>query len=175
MEPLSIALYRPQIPPNLGNIARLCVALDLKLHVVGQTPIRWDESSLKRAGLDHWKHLRFEHHRRFKDFFREFSGRRIVAVTKSAPETIWDFKYEKGDVFFFGNEQKGLPPALLKMLPHHVRIPMWGEHVRSLNLANAVSIVSYEALRNLAGQREIDPAGRSYERTYYKKRENNES
>ena len=166
----SIALYRPQIPPNLGNIARLSVALDLPLDVVGKTPIRWDEPSLKRAGLDHWDDVRFSYYPRFKEFYLKYFYHRIVAVTKSAQVNHWDFEFTDGDVLLFGNEQKGLPPSLLKRVPHQVKIPMWGENVRSLNLSNAVAVVSYEAMRRLKGAEKLPPEGQ-YPRTWYQKRE----
>jgi tRNA (cytidine/uridine-2'-O-)-methyltransferase len=174
----SIALYKPQIPPNTGNISRLCVALDCDLHIVGQTPIRWDEPTLRRAGLDHWSKLRFEHFQQFKHYYQKYHSRRMIAVTKEAPARHWDFQFQHGDIFIFGNETRGLPPRLLKFLPHAVSIPMWGEGVRSLNLANSVAIVAYEACRQFTARKIVNAGvapeaqeGLRYERTYYKRNE----
>lgn len=169
---ISVALYKPQIPPNTGNISRLCVALDCDLHIVGKTPIRWDEPALKRAGLDHWDKLRFEHFPLFKNYYIKNRARRIVAVTKEAPMDHWDFRFAPDDILLFGNETMGLPPSLLKLLPHAVRIPMWGEGVRSLNLANSVAIVAYEACRQFTQYNILDlkKDALHYERTYYKRK-----
>jgi len=177
MANFSIALYKPQIPPNTGNISRLCVALDCDLHIVGKTPIRWDEPALKRAGLDHWDKLRFEHFSSFKNYYQKYKYRRVIAVTKEAPVSYWDFSFQDGDIMLLGNETRGLPPKLLKILPHAVAIPMWGEGVRSLNLSNSAAIVAYEACRQFASQnahasRLANPP-LHYERTYYKKNQKN--
>lgn len=162
---ISIALYRPQIPPNTGNISRLCVGLRLPLLVVGRPAFSIEEKDVKRAGLDHWRHLDFTHYRRFADFWRAAEGRRIVAVTKMADKPLWDFGFENDDVLLFGNETAGLPPFLLSRLEYKVRIPMIGP-VRSLNLSNAVAVTAYEAMRQISGS---SLAEKPKKRTYYRR------
>ncbi|MDH4261659.1 MAG: tRNA (cytidine(34)-2'-O)-methyltransferase [Spirochaetia bacterium] len=166
----SIALYKPQIPPNTGNISRLCVALDCDLHIVGKTPIRWDEPTLRRAGLDHWNKLRFEHYPSFKVYYQQNQNRRMIAVTKEASTSLWDFHFQKNDILLFGNETMGLPPKLLKVLNHSLGIPMWGESVRSLNLSNSAAIVAYEAYRQFTNQSILQPNTQKYKRTYFKQK-----
>ncbi|MDH4198744.1 MAG: tRNA (cytidine(34)-2'-O)-methyltransferase [Spirochaetia bacterium] len=168
---ISIALYKPQIPPNTGNIARLCVALDCDLHIVGKTPIKWNQADLRRAGLDHWDKLSFEHFSSFKNYFSKYKLRRIISVTKASPVRYWDFTFLEDDILLFGNETRGLPPKLINFLNYSVSIPMWGEGVRSLNLANAVSVVAYEAYRQIAARQKIllsgGKDGLNFKRTYY--------
>lgn len=144
-----VVLYRPQIPPNTGNISRLCVGIHARLTIAGNPGFVIDDKTLKRAGLDHWQDLDFHHHRRFKDFIvKETAGdfSDLVALTKTAPVSIYDFRFRPEQILLFGNETAGLPPALLKKIKHKVRIPMPGP-VRSLNLSNAVAITAYEFLR----------------------------
>ncbi|MDH5721338.1 MAG: tRNA (cytidine(34)-2'-O)-methyltransferase, partial [Spirochaetia bacterium] len=168
-EPL-IVLYKPQIPPNTGNVARLCVGIDLPLTILGRPAFSLDEKSLKRAGLDYWEHLRFSHEIRFKNFWRENLNRRKIMFSKESDTNLWDFEFDPNDILIFGNETAGLPPKLLKMGDKTVKIPMRGM-VRSLNLSNAVSIVSYECLRQLSmkGLYEFDNK-KEYKRMYYKKK-----
>ncbi|MES0490813.1 MAG: tRNA (cytidine(34)-2'-O)-methyltransferase [Leptospirales bacterium] len=175
-----IALYRPQIPPNTGNIGRLCVAIQSPLYIVGRSPILLDQKSVRRAGLDYWQFVDVHKVERFKHFYEQMESRRIVAFTKSSGENsgknrcvnVWDFTFKKGDVLLFGNETAGLPPRLLKLVKNHVYIPMWGQEIRSLNLANSVSIAAYEYLRQIVPAQLRD--GIDVERTYYKKPTYNE-
>ena len=161
----TIALYKPQIPPNTGNISRLCVALNSFLYIIGKPNFQWDEASLKRAGLDHWKHLQFKWAPRYRDFIQDVGERRIVAVTKSADTTLFDFEFQKEDILLFGNEQMGLPPSLLKTIESRVRIPMFSENVRSLNLSNAAAVAAYEYIKQI--ETEETKVGLNYKRTYY--------
>ena len=163
----TIALYRPQIPPNTGNISRLCVAIHSNLIIVGKPAFTIEDKQLKRAGLDHWEHLNFSQ-KKFKEFYSENKERRIIPITKEGESCLWDFKFHKTDILLFGNEQKGLPPKALSLYPNSVRIPMSGE-VRSLNLSNAVAILAYEFLRQMNEQEE-GVEEKYYERTFYKKR-----
>lgn len=165
----TVALYKPLIPPNTGNIARLCVALNCPLYIIGKTPIRWDDAQLKRAGLDHWEKLQFKHYESWKKFYLNNPQRRIVAVSKESTHHYWDFSFLPDDVLLFGNETSGLPPALLRKMEHSVKIPMWGQGVRSLNLSNSVAVTAYEAYRQFAENKIIDKAGITFERTYFKK------
>ncbi|MCB1199425.1 MAG: tRNA (cytidine(34)-2'-O)-methyltransferase [Leptospiraceae bacterium] len=167
-----IALYRPQIPPNTGNISRLCVGSNMPLAIVGKAAFSMDQKQVKRAGLDHWEDLQLKLFKRYADFYRAHSNTsRIICITKGASSNLFDFSFQPEDILLFGNETQGLPPKLLKHLPYSVRIPM-STKVRSLNLSNSVAIVLYEYLR------QMDLQGKSFElrehiaeRTYYKKNE----
>ncbi len=148
MEILHVALVRPEIHPNTGNIARLCAANGLPLHLVGTPGFHTDERSVRRAGLDYWPYVDL---RRAKD---------LDGLRDSLPETrFWYFSaragrlytdvvYERGDCLVFGPESRGLPEQLLRAnWDNALRIPMLSPNVRSLNLASAASIAVYEALR----------------------------
>ena len=163
----TIVLHRPQIPQNTGNISRLCVAINSPLVLTGKIGFDFSSSAVKRAGLDHWEHLQFRHFHRFKEFCTFAGKRRIVAVTKAARASALDFDYQGDDILLFGNETMGLPPTLLKRLPHQVQIPMWGE-VRSLNLSNSVAIVAYSYIRSVFGT-DIAHASEDFPRTYYRR------
>lgn len=163
-----IALYRPQIPPNTGNIARLCVALDSELVIVGKPSFSWDDKQLRRAGLDHWDKVRFTHMPRFKDFYLSYKERRIIPVTKVGNQHLFEFSFSPQDVVLFGNETAGLPPKVLKFFPISLRLPMWGP-VRSLNLANAVAVVAYEYYRQMYTRGLVRPEVHP-PRTYYREK-----
>lgn len=163
----TIVLHRPQIPQNTGNISRLCVAVKSPLILTGKIGFDFSSSAVKRAGLDHWQHLDFRHFARFKEFWNFAAQRRIVAVTKAARSSALDFAFQADDILLFGNETMGLPPALLRRLPHQVQIPMWGE-VRSLNLSNSVAVVAYSYIRSVFGA-DIAHASEDFPRTYYRR------
>lgn len=161
----TVALHRPQIPQNTGNISRLCVALQSPLIVTGRAGFNFDAAAVKRAGLDHWEHLDFMHFARFKDFWKKHANRRIIGVTKVAPVSALAFDYAEGDILLFGNETMGLPPALLNRLKYTVNLPMSGK-VRSLNLANSVAVAAYAYVAKVhphAGHN-----ADTYPRTYYR-------
>lgn len=153
--PLHIVLVEPEIPPNTGNIARLCAATGSVLHLVHPLGFSTDEKAVRRAGLDYWHLVDVREHASLLDVERErapgtarylFSGR---LVPERAPKNYIDVGFQPGDYLVFGRESAGLPDALLQAHPEEVvGIPMPGA-VRSLNLANAVSIALYEALRQL--------------------------
>lgn len=164
----TIVLHRPVIPQNTGNISRLCVALQSPLVITGRAGFDFDAAAVRRAGLDHWQHLSFSHFPRFKDFFRQNAGRRLVAVTKAGETSALAFPYAASDILLFGNEIMGLPPALLNRLEHRVYLPMSGP-VRSLNLSNSVAVVAYAYIHRVYGsQARHDSA--AYPRTYFKAR-----
>ena len=162
----TIVLHRPQIPQNTGNISRLCVAVKSPLILTGKIGFDFSSSAVKRAGLDHWQHLDFQHFARFRDFVRFAAGRRIVAVTKAARTSAFNFSYKADDILLFGNETMGLPPALLRRLPYQVQIPMWGK-VRSLNLSNSVAVVAYAHIRSVFGS-DLAHSEADFPRTYYR-------
>lgn len=163
-----IALYRPQIPPNTGNISRLAVAVGAKLSIVGKAAFSWGDKELRRAGLDHWQDLDFHHYPRFKDFCSAHTSKRILLISKGGQKDYFDHSFEPNDVLLFGNETAGLPPSLMKRPLTSLRIPMWG-NVRSLNLSNSVAIVMYEAIRQGMEKGWLGNPRHDYLRTYYKR------
>jgi tRNA (cytidine/uridine-2'-O-)-methyltransferase len=147
---LHVALWEPEIPPNTGNVARLCAASGTVLHLIGRLGFRIDDRSLRRAGLDYWPHVDLRRHTTFADFEAALPGLRRFAFSAHAQRRYTDVAYQDGDCLLFGSETRGLPPELLERFGEHVLgVPLLTPHVRSLNLATAVGIVLYEALRQL--------------------------
>lgn len=152
---ISIALYEPEIPPNTGNIARLCAGADIPLHIVGKASFSMDDRAVRRAGLDYWPHVQISHHENLEALSAQLASAqppapRIICLTTKAQRRYTDWIYQPGDCLLFGPETRGLPAAVLEAHPQScLTIPMKNPHVRSLNLSNAVSIVMYEALRQL--------------------------
>ncbi len=144
-----VVLYQPDIPPNTGNIARLCVATNTHLHIIKPMGFSLNDKKLKRAGLDYWKYLKLTIHDSLNDFLKFAKDKTIYFATTKARKTIYDARYKKGDVFMFGSETQGLPEDLLKEnLDYCINIPM-SSNVRSINLSDSVSIVLYEAIRQV--------------------------
>ncbi len=149
---LNVALFEPEIPPNAGNIARLCAATDTRLHLIGRLGFRLDDRALRRAGLDYWHAVDVVVHPGWEEFAEVVGTDRIVCVTTKVTRRYTEFTYWDGDYLLFGSESKGLPPTLIERhADHAVTIPMPGIAVRSLNLATSVGIVLYEALRQRHG------------------------
>lgn len=153
---LHVALWEPEIPPNTGNVARLCAATGATLHLIGRLGFRLDDRSLKRAGLDYWSHVTVHRHDTVASFERAVAEwvlkPRTWLVDNPAPRRYTDAEFRAGDVLLFGSESKGLPPGMRASASDHlIGIPMPGESVRSLNLATAVGVVLYEALRQIHG------------------------
>jgi tRNA (cytidine/uridine-2'-O-)-methyltransferase len=147
---LRIALWEPEIPPNTGNIARLCAATGAELHLIGRLGFRLDDRSLRRAGLDYWDAVTVRSHASLEAFEAEFSAVpiRCLSARASAPYTA--ARFQDGDCLLFGGESHGLPASVLERYADRAFvIPMPAGKVRSLNLATAVGIVLYEALRQL--------------------------
>lgn len=144
---LNIVLVEPEIPPNTGNIARLCAALGADLHLIKPLGFSIEDKHLKRAGLDYWHLLNVFVYENFQDFeLKNPQGRRYLATTK-ARQHYADMAYESGCYLLFGKETKGLAPEILQKYPEgQIRLPM-KEDARSLNLSNAVSVIAYEVLR----------------------------
>jgi len=148
-----IVLYQPDIPPNTGNIARLCVATNSHLHLIKPMGFSLSDRRLKRAGLDYWQHLKITIHDSADDFFEYAYGKTLYFATTKASKTVFDFQYKCGDMFMFGSETKGLPEKLLnKNIEHCINIPTT-TGVRSINLSDSVSIVLYEAIRQIGFSR----------------------
>jgi tRNA (cytidine/uridine-2'-O-)-methyltransferase len=147
--PMRVVLIEPEIPPNTGSIARLCAATETPLHLVGRLGFTIDDRHLRRAGLDYWPHVQLARHDDWAAFTTAVPGRRL-AFSARAERLYTEIGFALDDALVFGGETRGLPAAIRgELAPHVYRIPIASPHVRSLNLANAVSIVLYEALRQL--------------------------
>lgn len=147
---LHVALYEPEIPPNTGNIARLCAATFTDLHIVGVTGFRMDNRELKRSGLDYWEHVRLHRHVDLDQLSMSLPDSRFLYLTTKSNRSYADWSYLPNDCLVFGPETRGLPETLLAASADHcLTIPMPNPNVRSLNLANSVAIVLYEALRQI--------------------------
>ncbi|MBI5443986.1 MAG: tRNA (cytidine(34)-2'-O)-methyltransferase [Deltaproteobacteria bacterium] len=153
MPRLHVVLVEPEIPPNTGNIVRLCAATGSPLHLVHPLGFRTDDRSLKRAGIDCWAQVTVRHYESF-DAALEASGHGpVFCFSARAPRPHTDIPFESGARLVFGSESRGLPPGLLERFAESCyRIPIWGE-VRSLNLSNAVAVALYEGYRNLGAWR----------------------
>jgi len=147
---IELVLVEPEIPQNTGNIARTCAATNIKLHLVEPMGFSVDEKHVKRAGLDYWHLVEIETHKSFDEFMRKYGEtRRMFYATTKAKSHYAEVSYQPGDMILFGKETKGLPESLLHQHPERcMRIPMNPE-ARSLNLSNAVAVITYEALRQL--------------------------
>jgi tRNA (cytidine/uridine-2'-O-)-methyltransferase len=147
-----IALWEPEIPPNTGNIARLCAATGATLHLIGRLGFRLDDRSLRRAGLDYWPEVECRRHATMEEFEQSLAGVRIFCFSAHAETPYTRVAYQSGDCLLFGGESQGLPPGLREHYSDRALcIPMPAGKVRSLNLATAVGIVLYEALRQQHG------------------------
>ncbi|CAF0700954.1 tRNA (cytidine(34)-2'-O)-methyltransferase [Candidatus Methylacidithermus pantelleriae] len=142
----SIVLYRPQIPPNTGNIARLCAATGTHLHLVGPLGFALSDRYLKRAGLDYWPWVHLSLWSSWEELQKTFSQARFLFFETEGSLPYWDAQFQPGDFLVFGSETFGLPTRLLSAGPCFY-IPISQREVRSLNLSNSVALVLYEALR----------------------------
>lgn len=147
---LNIVLFEPEIPPNTGNIIRLCANTGFQLHLIEPLGFNWDDKRLRRAGLDYHEFTAIKRHKNYQTFiFSEKPGRLFALTTKGTPAHS-AVSYQSGDYLVFGPETRGLPMEILNSLPkdQKIRIPMQ-PNSRSMNLSNAVSVVVYEAWRQL--------------------------
>lgn len=145
---ISVALVEPEIPPNTGNIARLCAAMRVPLHIVGVTGFRLDDRAVRRAGLDYWPEVDLHRHRDLAGLEMAIPGSRLLYFTTKTDRSYLDWEYSVDDCLVFGRETKGLPEALLQANPDHcLTIPISNRAVRSLNLSTAAAIALSEALR----------------------------
>jgi len=146
---LHIVLIEPEIPPNTGNIARLCLAAGARLHLVEPLGFSLDDKFLRRAGMDYWKKCDVQLWPSFENLRQESGGARFLFLTKKIGRAYWNQQFQGNDHLVFGRETKGLPESLLAANAEHcLTIPM-RENARSLNLATAAGIVLYEAIRQL--------------------------
>ncbi len=147
---LHVALFKPEIHPNTGNIARLCAANELPLHLVGALGFRIDDRSVRRAGLDYWPFVDIRREQSLEELEAHLQGARLLYFGARAERAFTAISYRKGDCLVFGPESTGLPEDLLRAHRNQaLTIPMRSTHVRSLNLSTAVGIAVYEALRQL--------------------------
>ena len=155
---MHIVLFEPEIPPNAGNIARLCAGTDTPLHLVEPLGFSLEDRYLRRAGLDYWPHVRIRVWRRLEDYLAESgpeggAGRRLVmtsARTAEASVPVHRFPFAAEDALVFGPETRGLPPEVLQLSSHRVRIPI-NDNIRSLNLSTSAGIVLMAALARTGG------------------------
>ena len=145
-----VVLFEPEIPPNTGNIARLCAATGVALHLVGRLGFSLDDKQLARAGLDYWPSVNLNLHPDLTTCLATLPQSRIICFSTRGTQTHDQVAFQEGDVLLFGPESRGLPNDILARYPDIVvRIPMPASAVRSLNLSRSVAIGLYEALRQL--------------------------
>ena len=150
---LHIALIEPKIPPNTGNIARLCAATDTSLHLIEPLGFAIDDAALRRAGLDYWDAVDLWIHPGWRSFRDAMSRERCLYFSANATRALSDARFQNNSVLIFGNETDGMPDRILEKYPERCfTIPMTSGKVRSLNLATAAGIVLYEALRQLGSE-----------------------
>ncbi|MEG1500401.1 MAG: tRNA (uridine(34)/cytosine(34)/5-carboxymethylaminomethyluridine(34)-2'-O)-methyltransferase TrmL [Clostridiales bacterium] len=146
---MHIVLVEPEIPANTGNISRTCSITGSTLHLVKPLGFSVDDKHLKRAGLDYWQYLDLHYHENLQELFDLYPQGRFFFATTKGHKSYHEMQYQKDDFLVFGKETAGLPKDLLAKNPDKcIRIPMMGE-LRSLNLANSVAIILYEALRQV--------------------------
>jgi tRNA (cytidine/uridine-2'-O-)-methyltransferase len=165
---LHIALLEPKIPPNTGNIARLCAATESSLHLVEPLGFSIDDTELKRAGLDYWEQVDLWVHPHWRAFRDAMSRERCLYFSANASRPYWSAPYQPNSCLVFGSETTGMPARILEKYPERCyTIPMTGQ-VRSLNLATAAGIVLYEAIRqttNLPAKRAVISVGQRASRS----------
>ncbi|HEV2762966.1 MAG TPA: tRNA (cytidine(34)-2'-O)-methyltransferase [Pyrinomonadaceae bacterium] len=157
---ISVALVEPEIPPNTGNVARLCAATRTPLHVVGVTGFRMDDRAVRRAGLDYWPEVTLRRHRDLDALAEALPDARFVYLSTKGETSYADWRFSTEDCLVFGRETRGLPDELLRANRDRcLRIPVLNPKVRSLNLATAVAVVLYEALRQTGALKAVNGDG----------------
>ena len=152
--PVHIVLCQPEIPHNTGAIGRVCVGLGWPLHLVRPLGFHLTGRDLKRAGLDYWDHLDVRVHDTWTSFLEAVRPGRLFLMSTRGTRSLYSCVFAPGDALVFGSESRGLPEDFYVQHAERLfRIPMPGEHARSINLANAVSIAAYEAYRQLEASR----------------------
>ena len=148
-----LVLVAPEIPQNTGTIGRMAVSADCTLHLIEPLGFSLDDKYVRRAGMDYWRHLDLKVYPDWETFLEKNSPRRMFFLSTHGEKCLWDMSYEIGDYLVFGRESAGLPPEFYQRYRDDlVQIPMPGQFSRSLNLANAASIVLYEAMRQTRGK-----------------------
>ena len=153
MSHFNIVLVAPEIPQNTGSIGRLCVCTECRLHLIKPLGFLLDEAHLRRAGMDYWQYLDLTVYENWNDFLEKNNNpERMFFCSTKTTQLLYSRRFQEGDWFVFGNEGHGLPPEFYERYKEKLwTLPMPGEHSRSLNLANSVSIVVYEGLRQIMG------------------------
>jgi len=154
---MHIVLLEPEIPPNTGNVARLCAATRTELHLIEPFGFKLDDSQLKRAGMDYWQHVQWHRWKNWTDFTASLpNDARLWFIESNGPKRYDEANFSPNDYLVFGRETAGIPPALLEANRERwLRIPMFNPEARSLNLSNCVAIVLFEALRQMGYGHEI--------------------
>lgn len=147
---LNIVLYMPEIPQNTGNIGRTCVLTNSRLHLIKPLGFEINDKQLRRAGLDYWPKLDLVYYDSFEEFYNKNRESRIYLSTTKASAYYDEVAYQQGDFIMFGRESSGVPQSIRDCLSDTaIKVPMVETSDRSLNLSNSVSIVAYEALRQI--------------------------
>jgi tRNA (cytidine/uridine-2'-O-)-methyltransferase len=146
---MHIVLLEPEIPPNTGNVARLCAATRSTLHLIEPLGFGLDDRQLKRAGMDYWQHVQWRRWKNWSEFAAQIpAGARLWFIESGGPQRYAQARFEPDDFLVFGRETAGLPRQLLEEnRDRWLRIPMFSAEARSLNLSNCVALVLFEALR----------------------------
>ena len=154
---MHVVLVEPEIPPNTGNVARLCAATRSELHLIEPFGFKLDDKQLKRAGMDYWEHLTWHRWKNWNEFAAQVqAGARLWFIESNGPTRYADVQFGPNDYLVFGRETAGLPKNLLvENRERWLRIPMFNANARSLNLSNCVALVLFEALRQNGFQQEI--------------------
>lgn len=148
--PLNIVLIEPEIPNNTGNIGRLTLASGSILHLVKPFGFEITDARLKRAGLDYWKHLDIRYYDNTEAFFNKNKNADMAFLSSHGTKKHWDIPFKDNIFLIFGKESVGLPKSITEQNTDKLyKIPLYSEHIRSLNIANAVSIVVYEGLKQI--------------------------
>lgn len=147
---LDVVLFQPEIPPNTGNIIRLCANSGFRLHLIEPLGFSIEDKRLKRAGLDYHEFANLKRHENFEAFIANEQPKRLFAITTKATRYHHEVNFEQGDYVMFGSETKGLPESVRQQIPDQdkIRIPMV-EGSRSMNLSNSAAVIIYEAWRQL--------------------------
>jgi len=147
---LTVTLFEPKIPPNTGNIARLCGANNVKLDLVGNLGFDMEDKYLKRAGLDYWDHIKWEYFPSIDEYCLNAFQNKFQLLTTKSKNVYTDRVFTKNDIIIFGSETAGISENILNEYPENAcTIPMINKNIRSLNLATSVGIVLYEAIRQI--------------------------
>ena len=145
---LHVVLFEPEIPPNTGNIIRLCANTGFQLHLIEPLGFKLEDKALRRAGLDYHEWARMQVHKNYDDFLTSVQPKAIYAMTTKGSDCFSKARFEKGDAVMFGPESRGLPEGIRARCDGRIRLPMTAKS-RSLNLSNCAAIVVYEAWRQL--------------------------
>jgi len=160
---MHIVLVEPEIPPNTGNVARLCAATRTKLHLIEPFGFKMDDKQLKRAGMDYWAHVEWSRWTGWREFQSKLPpGARLWFIESGGPKHYAEVSYQPEDYLVFGRETAGLPRELLEQNRERwLRIPMFNAESRSLNLSNCTALVLFEALRQRSFAREVQQGPKS--------------